>query len=338
MAIILACFNKKINLIGISTTAGNQGVEKTTKNALNTLNIIGLILKNESCSMDKNELKLVDSLEYGGLKIPVVKGCSKPLIRPSLLCGEIHGESGLEGAYLPIIPKNALDFVEKLSEQTKHFTTLIYEYFKSFDSKITVVITGPMTNIALLMLNYPDVTNFISRIVFMGGACGIGNIMPSSEFNILVDPEAAHVVLESSIPIYMIPLEVTHTLLVTPQVLSKISEIKTKFSETIIDLLLFFKKTYQEVFGFIDPPLHDPATIAFIINPKLFYHRLMRVDVELHSSLSCGQTVCDIYNMSKKHKNVHVCLKIDVDGFWNTFYDALALANQASLNSPLNRG
>jgi inosine-uridine nucleoside N-ribohydrolase len=333
MAIILACFNEKINLVGISTTAGNQGVEKTTKNALNTLNIIGLILKNETDFSEKNDLKLTDSLEYGGLKIPVIKGCSKPLIRSSLLCGEIHGETGLEGANLPALPKNALDFIEKLSEQTKHFTTSIYEYFKALQSKITVVITGPMTNIALLLLNYPDVTKYISRIVFMGGACGIGNIMPNSEFNILVDPEAAHIVLECGVPIFMIPLEVTHTLLVTPEVLSKIREIKTKFTEAITDLLLFFKKSYQEVFGFIDPPLHDPATIAFIINPNLFYYRSMRVDIELHSSLSYGQTVCDIYNMSKKDKNVHVCLKIDVNEFWNLFYDAL---KKADLKSPLN--
>ena len=167
----------------------------------------------------------------------------------------------------------------------------------------------------------------------LGGACGIGNILPSSEFNILVDPEAAHIVLESKIPIFMIPLEVTHTLLVTPEVLSKISASETKFTKVITDLLLFFKKTYREVFGFIDPPLHDPATIAFIINPELFYYRLMRVDIELHSSLTYGQTVCDVYNMSKETKNVYVCLKIDVDGFWSIFHDAI---KEADRNSPLN--
>lgn len=170
MAIILASFNKKINLIGISTTAGNQGVEKTTKNALNALNITGLISKREKSLNDLNELKLSDCLEYGGLKFPVIKGCAKPLIRPGVLCGEIHGESGLEGAYLPNIPQNAVDFTEQLSQQTRHFTTLMYEYFKNFGSQITIVITGPMTNIALLLLNYPDVIKFISKIVFMGNS------------------------------------------------------------------------------------------------------------------------------------------------------------------------
>ena len=100
----------------------------------------------------------------------------------------------------------------------------------------------------------------------------------------------------------MVPLEVTHSLLVNPHVLSRIASINSKFSETITSLLLFFKKTYQDVFGFIDPPLHDPAAVAFIINPNLFYYRLMRVDVELHSSLSYGQTVCDIYGMSTAKK------------------------------------
>ena len=171
MAIILACYNKKVDLIGISTTAGNQGVEKTTKNALNALNIIGLISSNSiitEMNNDCKEYKLNEALEYGGLKVPVIKGCSKPLLRPTLLCGEIHGESGLEGAHLPPIPQNAQDFTEKLSEQIKHFTTLIYEHIKASKTPITIVITGPMTNIALLLLNYPDVTKYISKIVFMG--------------------------------------------------------------------------------------------------------------------------------------------------------------------------
>lgn len=132
----------------------------------------------------------------------------------------------------------------------------------------------------------------------------------------------------------MVPLEVTHTLLVTSNVLNRIKSINTPFSELIIDLLLFFKKTYHDVFGFDDPPLHDPAAVAFIINPNIFHYRLMRVDIETHSNLSYGQTVCDIYNMSNKRKNVHVCLRIDIDQFWKLIIDAI---NQADKMSPLNK-
>lgn len=172
IAIILAYFNARINLLGISTTAGNQGLEKTTRNALNVLNIIGAISNTQTPKNGINEhnsdLKLRDSMIYGGLKVPVIKGVAKPLLRPSVICAEIHGESGLEGAQFPLIPQNAFDFTNKISHQLKHFTTSIYELFKSSNSKVTVIITGPMTNIALLMLNYPDVVNYIEKIVFMG--------------------------------------------------------------------------------------------------------------------------------------------------------------------------
>ena len=153
-----------------------------------------------------------------------------------------------------------------------------------------------------------------------------------SEFNIQVDPEAASYIFESKLPIYMIPLEVTHTVLVDKKVRDRIeSSLKSsKFSRVCIELLLYFASTYERVFFMSDPPLHDPCAVAFAIDSSMFEWKFMRVDIETHSHLSYGQTVCDIYGMSDKPKNVHVCTKIDLNRFWSMMFNALVKANEFS--------
>jgi len=168
----------------------------------------------------------------------------------------------------------------------------------------------------------------------LGGAIGIGNMAPAAEFNILVDPEAAKVVFESGVRVVMVPLEVSHTAIVSPSVLAKIQSFNSPFGSVLVDLLLFFQKTYKEVFRFEHPPLHDPLAVAYVINPLLFTVELMRVDVETSSPLCAGRTVCDIYHMSTVPKNVHVALKVNVDEFWNLLLSSLTKANQLS---PLNK-
>lgn len=148
-----------------------------------------------------------------------------------------------------------------------------------------------------------------------------------------MDPEAASIVFESGLEIYMVPLEVTHTALVTEHILESINSLSTSFSTIMKELLLFFKSTYQTVFRMPEPPLHDPCAVAFVVNPDLFEYRLMRVDVETGSQLSYGQTVCDVFGMSKKRKNVHVCLKMHVGSFWELMIDAIKKAN---LCTPIN--
>jgi len=168
----------------------------------------------------------------------------------------------------------------------------------------------------------------------MGGAIGSGNTGPAAEFNIQVDPEAAHIVFESDIPLFMVPLEVTHTALVTSSILDSIKLLKTNFGQICIDLLLFFQLTYKKIFRMDDPPLHDPCAVAFVIDPSMFDYRLMRVDVETSSVLSFGQTVCDIYDMSNKKKNVHVCTKMNVEKFWSIMLECIRLADK---QSPINK-
>ena len=149
-----------------------------------------------------------------------------------------------------------------------------------------------------------------------------------------MDPEAASVVFSSGLPVTMVPLEVTHTALVTPSVLSSISTLNTRFSTLICDLLLFFRKSYQEVFAFDNPPLHDPCAVMYLIAPHLFTTQYMHVQIETHSALSAGQTVCDVYGMTKQAPNVTVCTRMNVPAFWDIFLQCLKLADAAS---PINQ-
>ena len=211
----------------------------------------------------------------------------------------------------------------------------MYKHFKQNGKPVTLIATGPLTNVALLLINHPDSYKYIEKIVLMGGAMGIGNTGAVAEFNIQVDPEAASYVFESHlVPIYMVPLEITHQALVTSDVLNSIDRHKSNLSKILVELLLFFKTTYKDVFFMDQPPLHDPCAVAFVIDPSIFECRLMRVDVETSSNLSYGQTVCDVYKMSTKKKNVHVCTKMDVDKFWSMMTDAIEKANEAS---PVNK-
>lgn len=173
-AIILTKFSPNVELIGISNTHGNCPLEKATKNTLNVLNIAGQIKKSaENISLDDESIDLIHYSTHGGLNIPVIKGCHKPIFGRNVFADEIHGESGLEAEF-PVTPQHSLDFVNKINAKSTHFTTHIYEKFKNSQEKITILAIGPLTNVALLLLNYPSIKNHIEKIVIMGGSSGSG--------------------------------------------------------------------------------------------------------------------------------------------------------------------
>ncbi len=216
--------------------------------------------------------------------------------------------------------------------------------------------TGALTNAALLVSVFPELVPLLS-IVFMGGAMGAGNTGPVAEFNIQTDPEAASIVMDCGAEVLMVPLEVTHTALVTPAVLARIrsgggsaaaesdatalapaappSEAASRFRRIICELLLFFAASYKRVFSFDSPPLHDPCAVAAALRPELFTLRRMRVDVETVSPLSAGQTVCDVWGHSALPPNVVVATAMDVPAFWALMQAAL---DAADARSPLNAG
>ena len=312
MAILLAGYNPCVNLLGISTVHGNQSVAKTTVNALACLRAFG---------MDSDNL-------------PVVRGQARPLVRPPTHCAEIHGETGLdnlEGEPLFPLPRDP----DAMLEPGK-CVNVMYEHISRAANglpdgqRVKLVATGALTNVALLLTLYPElVEDDVLEVVFMGGAIGLGNTGPVAEFNMQIDPEAAKVVFESGAKVTMVPLEVTHTALATEAVMSEIREDgSSEFRNALCDLLSFFKDTYKSYFGFDDPPLHDPCAVAYVIDPDLFETEDMRVDVETHSDLAAGQTVCDRHNLQKKPKNATVACTMDVEEFWDLIHNAIYAAEK----------
>jgi len=241
------------------------------------------------------------------------------------ICPEIHGNSGLDtiNGTLPDVP---------LKEPIKEKAIIhMYKIISQSQEPVTILATAALTNIALLITIFPEIKQKIKQIILLGGAMGTGNISPVAEFNILVDPHAAKMIFESGLKIIQIPLEVSHTCLVTDDIIKEIKSWNTPFSVVLIDLLMFFAKTYKEVYGFQDPPLHDPLTVAYAINPDIFETRFLRVDIETNSELSKGQTVCDIHHRTNKQKNVHVAMKVNVSKFWEMLLHSLKIANQQSI-------
>ena len=306
LAILLAVHSEELHLLGISTVQANQTLDRTTYNARSVL---------EAC---------------GAAEVPVVAGCAKPFLRHSKTCAEVHGESGLDGAELPAPRVPAL---EGNYVQVMHRAISAQYRARGGREKVQLVCTAPMTNVAVLFMAYPDVVSMV-EVVFMGGTMGIGNTGPVAEFNIQVDPEAAKLVMQASCKVTMVPLEVTHTALVSPNIVERIKSPPSQFRTAMRDLMLFFRKSYEEMWGFESPPLHDPCAVAYVLRPDLFTTRMCAVEVETTNDWSLGQTIVDVHNQfPDRPKNVNVAFSMDVASFWDLMLAAMARADAVS---PMN--
>ena len=293
VAIMLAAINPKIELLGITVVAGNQKLEKTVNNALKVCNHLNL-------------------------DVPVYSGMSRPMIREQLIADDIHGETGLDG------PK----FEElKIKAEDKHAVNFIIETLMNSDEKITLVPTGPLTNIGMAIRFEPRIIEKINRIVLMGGSYQLGNMTPAAEFNILADPDAAHIVFSSGVKVVMMGLDLTRQASATKEVVEKIKSLNNKASKLFVDLMEFFAASQKNVFGWTAPPVHDPTTIAYIIDPECIEVKPMFCEIELWSEKSYGRTLCDYFGILKKKPNVDVAVKLDFDRFWNLVYENLKLYN-----------
>ncbi len=283
IAILLAGKAPEINLLGITVVAGNQTLDRTAINAL------------QVC-------------QYLGLNVPVYAGCDRPMIREKLTAGDIHGATGLDG------PKFApLD----RSIETKHAVQYLIETLMASDGDITLVPTGPLTNIAMAMRLEPKIVPKIHRIVLMGGSFSYGNVSPAAEFNILADADAAHVVFTCGRPITMVGLDVTRKVLCVPDVVDRMAKIDNRAGNLFVDLMRFFNKTQHQVFGWEGGPLHDPVTIASIVAPEVLTTKPMHVEIDHRSIQSYGRTNADVFGYLHKTPNVDVATDIDVDRFWD---------------------
>ncbi|MEI6109521.1 MAG: nucleoside hydrolase, partial [Actinomycetes bacterium] len=200
---------------------------------------------------------------------------------------------------------------------------LIAKLVSDCDRKVTLIPTGPLTNIAMFLQAHPELHDRIEHISFMGGSTERGNWTPYAEFNIWADPEAADIVMRSGLPLIMSGLNITHQALATPEILDRISALDSKLASTVVDLLRFFATTYREVFGMPDPPVHDPVALAIVIDASVARLVSAPVAIELHGELTRGATAVDLYGTTGQAANVDVAIELDVEKFWNMMIDAL---------------
>jgi purine nucleosidase len=294
VAILLALASPEdIEVLGITCVAGNVPLDLTSRNARIVCELAG-----------KTDVK-------------VYAGCDRPLGRALVTAEHVHGKSGLDGPDLPepVMPLadgHAVDFIiEQLRDHAP--------------GTITLCPLGPLTNLATAFQKAPDVVNRVAKIVLMGGGYFEGgNITPTAEFNIYVDPQAADIVFKTDIPKVVMPLDVTHQALVTKPRNDAFRALGTPVGIAVAEMTEFFERFDKEKYGSEGAPLHDPCVTAYLIKPELFSGRHVNVEIETQSELTKGMTVADWWGVTDRAPNATFMNKIDADGFFALLTDRLA--------------
>jgi inosine-uridine nucleoside N-ribohydrolase len=281
IALLLALGSPEIELLGVTTVAGNQTLEKTTANAIRVLDHVNRT------------------------DVPVAAGAPRPLVREPRTAGEVHGETGLDGPDLPgpsrlPEPMHAIDWIAQAVGESPE--------------PVTLVPTGPLTNIALFLARYPGLESRLERIVLMGGAIGEGNTTPAAEFNIWVDPEAAHRVFQSGVDVTMVGLDVTHQALMTPAHVERLAA-AGKAGKLVADLYEFYAQFHQRHYGWEGAPVHDAVAMAHVIDGTLLTTRHCGVLVDTGPEPSRGRTHVDVHGTTAWKPNCHAAVGIDAERF-----------------------
>ncbi len=292
VAILLALASPELDVLGITAVAGNVPLKLTEKNARKICELAG-----------KPETR-------------VFAGAVRPLVRHLVTAEEVHGKTGLNGPDLPeptmkLQPQYAVDWI---------VDTLMAEDAGT----VTLCPLGPLTNIALALVREPRIARRVKQIVLMGGGYfEQGNVTPSAEFNIYVDPHAADIVFRSGIDIVMMPLDVTHKALTKKSRVERIRQLGTRVGVATAQMLDFFERYDEEKYGSDGGPLHDPCVIAWLLRPDLFGGRHCNVTIETASELTMGSTVVDWWGVTRRPKNALVMRDIDDDGFFDLLAERL---------------
>ncbi len=293
VAILLALALPEIEILGITAVAGNVPLALTEVNA------------RKICEL------------AGRPDIKVYSGAIQPMLRALVTAEHVHGRTGLDGPVLPepkmkLEQQHAVDFmVETLMERPA--------------GTITLCALGPMTNIALALVREPRIASRIKRIVAMGGGFFEGgNVTPTAEFNIYVDPQAARLVFEAGIPITLIPLDCTHQALTTKARVEKFRVMPNKTGPAVAQLLDFFERFDEQKYGTDGGPLHDPCVLAWLLHPELFTSRDVNVSIECESELTMGMTVIDWWRVTERKANATVCRSVNADGLFDLLTQRLA--------------
>jgi inosine-uridine nucleoside N-ribohydrolase len=290
IAILLALASPEIELLGITTVAGNQTLEKTTANALKILEFVGRT------------------------EIPVAAGAARPLVREPFVAAYVHGETGMDGPELPE-PRTA--------PVSEHAVDFLAARLLAADEPLTLVPTGPLTNIGLLLARYPEVAGRIERIVLMGGAIAEGNVTPAAEFNIWADPEAAARVFTSGIDVTMVGLDVTHKALFRPADSERLAA-TGRVGKLVSELFSFYQQFHSQQYGWDGSPVHDAVAVAHVVRPGLVQTAHRGVVVDCGGELSRGRTYADLWGRAGWEPNAHVAVDIDAQGFVDFLVERLA--------------
>lgn len=291
LSMMLAFGNSEIELAAVTTVAGNQTLEKVTNNALSLATLIGM----------KN--------------VPIAAGCDRPLVNEIKVAADVHGESGIDGTELPA-PEVKLEDIHGVD-------LIIKTIMDNPPNTITLVPTGALTNIAMAVRRKPEIVKRVKEVVLMGGAYKESNASAVAEFNIITDPEAAHKVFNAGWKLTMVGLDVTHKALATEDVIDELVNINTVTSTKVKELMLAFRDMYKENQGFDFPPVHDPVTVAYLIDPSVMEVVNAPIDIELNGTLTRGMTVVDFSHVLKEECPTYVGVELDKQKFWNLIYDAL---------------
>jgi inosine-uridine nucleoside N-ribohydrolase len=278
IAILLALASPEVELRGITTVAGNQTLDKTTRNALKVL-------------------ELADRTD-----IPVAAGADAPLERTLRVAANVHGESGLDGPDLPEPTTKPVD---------GHAADALEDWL---EPGVVLVPTGPLTNVALLFDRHPEVKERLERIVWMGGAIAEGNVTPAAEFNAFVDPEAAAAVFGSGIPVTLIGLDITHKALFTRAHADRLRG-AGRAGRAVAELSDFFQRFHESRYGFAGSPIHDALAVAEVIDPSLVTRLECNVEIETASEYCDGRTVVDRWLVTDRPKNARVGIDVDAERF-----------------------
>lgn len=283
----------ELDVLGITTVAGNVPLDLTQRNARMMCDIVGR----------KN--------------VPVYAGCDKPMLREAITAEYIHGNTGIDGVDVfdpetPLQDKHAVDFIVETLRNAEKGT-------------VTLIPTGPMTNIATAIKRDPAILEAVDRVVSMGGAMREGgNRSPSAEFNILVDPHAAEIVYQCGRPVTAMGLDVTHQVLSTRDRVARIREVGNPVAAATADMLSFFHRYDTKKYGSEGAPLHDPCTVAWLLRPDLFETKACNLSVETNSELTLGHTAVDFWQVTDRPHNVDWAYEVDTQGFYDLLVERLA--------------
>jgi purine nucleosidase len=293
VALLMALASPELDVLGVTTVAGNVPLSYTSRNA-----------------------RIVVELA-GRRDVPVFSGAIRPLLKTLVTAEHVHGKTGLDGPQLPeptmpLATEDAVDFIIRTLRERPA-------------GSVTLCPLGPLTNIGLALVRAPDIGARIGEIVLMGGACFEGgNITPCAEFNIFVDPHAAEIVFRSGVPIVMLPLDVTHQVLSTKARIATIDNLGNRAGKMVAQMLSFSERFDLEKYGADGAPLHDPCVIAYLLRPDLFSGRHINVEIETRSELTMGMTVADWWGVSGRPANATFIRAVDADGFYTLLTERLA--------------